>query len=133
MPHVITALCMREGSCATVCPVECIVPGKGMDKYPGFYIDPDTCIDCGACAAECPFSAIFPTDEVPETYSAKGGERISMPAGTPGCNEPYDGEDHDGNPVHFENTRTLQKGEKLDLTSARKSNTDYFKTGPGYS
>ena len=28
MARVITSLCMREGGCATVCPVDCIVPVK---------------------------------------------------------------------------------------------------------
>jgi ferredoxin len=65
MARVITSLCLREGGCATVCPVECIVPGKPEDKYPWYYIDADTCIDCGACEAECQFGAIFPDVEVP--------------------------------------------------------------------
>ncbi len=34
MTHVITSLCLRDGGCATVCPVECIVPGKPTDQYP---------------------------------------------------------------------------------------------------
>lgn len=42
MPHVITSLCLRDSGCATVCPVECIVPGKPVDEHPLFYIDPDT-------------------------------------------------------------------------------------------
>ena len=62
MPHVITSLCLREGSCAPVCPVECIIPGKPEDKWPNYYIDADTCIDCGACEAECPEGAISEVD-----------------------------------------------------------------------
>ena len=34
MPHVITSLCLRDGGCQTVCPVECIVAGKPEDKWP---------------------------------------------------------------------------------------------------
>ena len=45
MTHVITSLCLRDGGCVTVCPVECIVPGKPVEEWPLFYIDPDTCID----------------------------------------------------------------------------------------
>lgn len=133
MPHVITSLCLREGSCATVCPVECIVPGKPSDKYPWFYIDPDTCIDCDACSPECPTSAIFTDDAVPSTYTAKGGEVLSMPEGTPGFSDAYTGKDHDGNPVHLKATRKLAAGETVDLTAAHKANADYFTEGPGYS
>ena len=68
MARVITSLCVREGACATVCPVECIVPGKPEDKYPWYYIDAETCIDCGACESECPVSAIFPADDVPANW-----------------------------------------------------------------
>lgn len=69
MAYVITRLCVRDGACVEVCPVECIVPGpKGDTDWPLFYIDPDTCIDCGACVPECPVDAIFPEDEVPAQY-----------------------------------------------------------------
>jgi NAD-dependent dihydropyrimidine dehydrogenase PreA subunit len=60
MTHIITSLCLRDGGCVTVCPVECIVPGKPVDEWPLFYIDADTCIDCGACVDTCPVSAISP-------------------------------------------------------------------------
>jgi len=68
--HVITELCVRDGACAAVCPVECIVKGPEGDPDWGmaYFIDPDNCIDCGACAPECPSDAIFPEDEVPEQY-----------------------------------------------------------------
>jgi ferredoxin len=70
MTHVITSLCVRDGACVEVCPVECIVPGsKGSADWPLFYIDPDTCIDCGACVPECPVEAIFPEDELPAEYA----------------------------------------------------------------
>ncbi len=71
MTYVITELCIRDGSCAEVCPVECIVAGPEDDPQWGmaYWIDPDTCIDCGACAPECPTDAIFPEDEVPEEYA----------------------------------------------------------------
>lgn len=133
MTHVITSLCLRDGGCATVCPVECIVPGKPEDQWPWYYIDPDTCIDCGACVPECPFEAIFPEDEVPEAYSAKGGERLSQPAGTAGFTAVYDGTNHDGDAVHLEGTRILAAGEVVDLTPDIPVNAAFFKEGPGYS
>jgi NAD-dependent dihydropyrimidine dehydrogenase PreA subunit len=133
MPHVITSLCLRDGSCAPVCPVECIIPGKPEDKWPNYYIDGDTCIDCGACEAECPYNAIFLDDEVPSAYKANGGERLSAPAGTAGFSEVYDGTNHDGEPVHLVSTRTLAAGEVVDLTPSIAVNADFFKSGPGYN
>jgi ferredoxin len=57
--------------------VECIVPGKPVEEWPWFYIDPDTCIDCGACIPECPFEAIFVEDEVPDAYEASLRVRLA--------------------------------------------------------
>lgn len=133
MTHVITSLCLRDGGCVTVCPVECIVPGKPESEWPWFYIDPDTCIDCGACVPECPWEAIFPEDEVPSAFKAKEGQRLSMPVGTPGFTEVYDGVNHEGEPVHLEATKTLKAGEIVDLTPAIEINKKFFKEGPGYS
>lgn len=132
MTHVITQLCLRDSGCQAVCPVDCIVPGKPEDIHPLYYIDPDTCIDCGACVPECPFEAIFPEDEVPSAYKAKGGEKISQPVGTPGFNEVYDGTNKDGNPVHLTATKTLKAGEVVDLTPDIAVNAAYYKEGPGY-
>ena len=133
MTHIITSLCLRDAGCVDVCPVECIVPGKPQEEWPWFYIDPDTCIDCGACIPECPYEAIFPEDEVPSSYTAKGGERQAKPAGTPGFTEVFDGSNHHGEPVHVATTRTLAAGETLDLTEDIQPNYDYFQKGPGYS
>ncbi len=68
MTHVITDLCLRDGACVEVCPVECIIPGQPETEWPWYYIDPDTCIDCGACVPECPVEAIFPEADVPKEY-----------------------------------------------------------------
>lgn len=133
MTHVITSLCLRDAGCVPVCPVECIVPGKPIEKWPLYYIDPDTCIDCGACIPECPYLAIFPEDDLPKVYKAKGGERLSNPVGTPGSSEVYNGTNHDGEPVHLDATRTLSAGEVVDLTKDTPINAAYFKDGPGYS
>lgn len=134
MTHIITSLCLRDAGCVDVCPVECIVPGKPQEEWPWFYIDPDTCIDCGACIPECPFEAIFPEDEVPSAYDAKGGEKVAAPAGTPGFDEDYQGVNHHGAPVHLvKQTRTLNAGEVVDLTKDIKPNYDYYQSGPGYS
>ncbi len=133
MTHVITSLCLRDGGCVTVCPVECIVPGNPVEKNPLFYIDPDTCIDCGACVPECPWAAIFPEDEVPSAYKAKGGEYLSEPVGTAGFTTVYDGHNHDGEAVHLDATRVLAAGEVVDLTPSIAVNAAFFKDGPGYS
>lgn len=133
MTHIITSLCLRDGGCATVCPVECIIPGKPVDQWPWYYIDPDTCIDCGACIPECPYEAIFPEDEVPSAYKAKGGEKVAQPVGTPGFTEVFDGTDHEGEAVHIASTRTLKAGEVVDLTEDIQPNYDFYKKGPGYN
>jgi ferredoxin len=132
MAHVITSLCLRDGGCSTVCPVECIVPGKPVNEWPWYFIDPDTCIDCGACVPECPFNAIYPQDDVPGAFKSKG-ERLSAPAGTSGFTEAYDGTDHFGKPVHLTATRTSKAGEVIDLTPAIAKNAEFFGSGPGYS
>ena len=133
MTYIITSLCLRDSGCVDVCPVECIVPGKPVEEWPWFYIDPDTCIDCGACIPECPFEAIFVEDEVPDAYDAKGDEILSMPKGTAGFDEVFDGNDSHGEPVHLEGVRTLAAGETVDLTQDIQPNYDYFQEGPGYS
>lgn len=132
MTHVITALCMHDGSCMDVCPTECIVPGKPVDEWPHYYIDAENCIDCGACAPECPYEAIFMDDEVPAEYEAYGDERMSMPAGTPGFDEEFEVEDIYGDTFTLKATRVLEEGEIVDLTDAIQRNDDFFVDGPGY-
>jgi NAD-dependent dihydropyrimidine dehydrogenase PreA subunit len=65
--YVITEPCIgvKDGSCADVCPVECIHTLPETDMY---FIDPDECIDCGVCVPECPVDAIFPEEEVPSKW-----------------------------------------------------------------
>jgi NAD-dependent dihydropyrimidine dehydrogenase PreA subunit len=70
MTHIITGLCQRHGGCVEKCPVDCIVAGQPVGKWPFYYIDPDTCIDCGACVPACPYSAIFPEADVPVWLAA---------------------------------------------------------------
>jgi len=132
MTYIITSLCLRDGSCVEVCPVECIVPGKPKDKWPWFYIDPDTCIDCNACVPACPYEAIFSEFEVPSDYTAKGGEVQSMPAGTPGFDQPHVAENDSGVEVHLPATKTLEAGEVVDLTTDIQPNYDFFTEGAGY-
>lgn len=132
MTHIITSLCLRDGGCKDVCPVEAIVPGKPVEEWPLYYIDADTCIDCGACEAECPYGAIFPEEDVPSDYTAKGGEYLNKPAGTAGCDTVYDGENSFGDPVHLEHTRVLEAGEVIDLTPDIEVNAEFFASGPGF-
>ena len=68
MTHIITSLCLRDGACVEVCPVECIVPGIPEAEWPWYFIDPDTCIDCAACETVCPVTAIFHEDDVPAEW-----------------------------------------------------------------
>lgn len=129
MTHVITSLCLRDSSCVDVCPVECIIPGKPQEQFPLYYIDPDTCIDCGACVPECPYSAIFPADEVPAAYTARGGEFLNQV----GLTGHYEGTNHNGQPVVLDSVRQLTAGGTVDLTPDTAVNAAYFNGGPGYS
>jgi len=129
MTHIITSLCLRDGGCKEVCPVDCIVPGKPESEWPWFYIDPDACIDCGACVAECPFEAIFPEGEVPAAHVAKDGQRLSRPEGTVA----YDGTDTNKKAVHLDHTVVLKAGATVDLKPDVPINAKFFKEGPGYS
>ena len=129
MTHIITALCLRDGSCVEVCPVECIVPGEPQNEWPWFYIDPDTCIDCGACIPECPYEAIFPEDDVPADHAAKGGEYLSRVE----FDGHYEGKNDKGEPIVLDCVRQLEAGEAVDLTPDIQPNYDVFKGGPGYS
>ena len=136
MTHIITSLCLRDGGCIEVCPVECIVPGKPESEWPWMYIDPDTCIDCGACIPECPYEAIFTEDETPEAFTAKGGERLSKPGDAnvkPRATEHYEGHDNKGEAIVLEETVMLAPGEVVNLREDIQPNYDFFKTGPGYN
>ncbi|MBL8095497.1 MAG: ferredoxin family protein [Anaerolineales bacterium] len=135
MTHIITSLCLRDGGCIEVCPVECIVPGKPEGEWPWMYIDPDTCIDCGACVPECPWEAIFPEDEVPGDHSAKDGQRVSSPtdanvAGRGG--EHYSGHNNKSEAVELDGVITLAAGDVVDLRGDVQKNYDFYKAGPGY-
>ena len=133
MPHIIAEPCIgtKDTACVAVCPVDCIHPTKDEAEFATaemLYIDPDTCIDCGACIPECPFEAIFPEDEVPAAYSAKGGEFISRL----GLTGHYEGVNEHGEPVVLDCVRALEPGEIVDLTEDIKLNYDFFSEGPGY-
>lgn len=128
MTHVITSLCLRDSGCVEVCPVDCIVPGVPQSENPIYYIDPDTCIDCGACVPACPYNAIFPADDVPAAYTAKGGEYISRV----GLSGHYEGTNDHGVKVVLETAKQLAAGEVVDLTPDIELNAAYFQSGPGY-
>src|SRR5581483_11463542 len=65
VPYVITELCIKDGACAEVCPVECI---HSTDDAPQFYIDPDVCIECEQCVVVCPVDAVFLDVDLPPQY-----------------------------------------------------------------
>jgi NAD-dependent dihydropyrimidine dehydrogenase PreA subunit len=132
MTHIVTSLCLRDSGCAEVCPVECIVPGTPKEKWPLYYIDPDTCIDCGACIPECPYEAIFPEDEVSDAYEAPAAIFIAKPQGTPGFTEHYEGVNHHGVAVVLDTCKKIAAGEVIDLTEDIQANYDFFSKGPGY-
>lgn len=123
MSHIITSLCLRDNGCVDVCPVECISPGEPANQFPTYFIDPGSCIDCGACVPECPYNAIFPEDEVPAAFKAKGGEFINAV----GLTGHYQGVNHKGKPVVLTSVRQLSKGEVVDLTPSIKASYTYAK------
>lgn len=69
MTFVIAEPCVgvKDGSCAAVCPVECIHTAPDADM---FYIDPVECIDCGICIPEYPVDAIYSEDELPSHWDS---------------------------------------------------------------
>ncbi|MEX5637741.1 FAD-dependent oxidoreductase [Parafrankia sp. FMc2] len=72
MTFVISKGCCNDGSCVTVCPVQCIRPRPGDPDFTTteqLYIDPATCIDCGACVDECPVEAVHSDWELPDGLS----------------------------------------------------------------
>ncbi len=107
MSHIITSLCLRDGACVEVCPVECIVPGLPESEWPWYFIDPDTCIDCGACIPECPYEAIFIQEEVPAAYELADDQQV----------KPFSGAAY------------TQPGKIVDLTPDIQPNYDYFQKG----
>jgi ferredoxin len=123
MAHVITSLCLRDSGCMDVCPVECINPGDPNKQWPTYYIDPSSCIDCGACVPECPYHAIFPENEVPAAYQAKGGELINMV----GLTAHYAGTNHSGKAISLDTVRVLTAGEVVDLRPSIKMNANFHK------
>jgi ferredoxin len=68
MTYVIAEPCIgvKDGSCAAVCPVDCIHTTDTADMY---FIDPTECIDCGICIPECPVDAIYPDNDLPGRWA----------------------------------------------------------------
>ena len=67
MAFVITEPCadVKDASCVTVCPVDCI---HTTDEDNMYYITPDDCIDCAYCESVCPVNAIFDEFTVPPQW-----------------------------------------------------------------
>jgi len=123
MPHIITSLCLRDNGCAEACPVECINPGEPANQWPTYFIDPSSCIDCGACVPECPYHAIYPENEVPAAFRAKGGELINQV----GLSGHYEGTNQRGKKVLLDTVRTLAPGETIDLRDSIKLNASFYR------
>jgi uncharacterized protein GlcG (DUF336 family)/NAD-dependent dihydropyrimidine dehydrogenase PreA subunit len=65
MPFVITDICVKDGACVEVCPVECI---HTTPTAPQFYVDPEICIECQQCFIVCPVQAVYLHSELPYEY-----------------------------------------------------------------
>ncbi|HEV3001882.1 MAG TPA: 4Fe-4S binding protein [Solirubrobacteraceae bacterium] len=75
MTYVIAEPCIgvKDGSCAAVCPVDCIHPTPDEEAFAAveqLYIDRTVCIDCDICASVCPVDAIFEDERLPERWHA---------------------------------------------------------------
>ena len=65
-PFLVEDRCTACGTCAKVCPPQCIWIKRGTNKETGkplrqpesFHIDIGICMNCGFCAEFCPFGAI---------------------------------------------------------------------------
>ncbi len=78
MTHVIFDPCIRDGACADVCPVACILPGQPEAVWPWYYVDPDACIDCGDCVPVCPVDAICPEEKLPRETRGRAGDQCPL-------------------------------------------------------
>ncbi len=94
-----------------------------VEQWTTYYIDPNTRIDCGACVPECPYSAIFPEEDVPASYQAKGGEHINH-ADLKGH---YQGVGHHGQAIVLETIRVLSPGEVIDLRDDIRLNHEFHR------
>ena len=89
MSHIITSLCLRDGACVDVCPVECIIAGKPEDEWPLFFIDPNTCIDCVLCVPDARTKLSSRRMKCLRRNTMKPGQqltclaRVSRPSGRP--------------------------------------------------
>jgi hypothetical protein len=72
---------------------------------------------------ECPFHAIYPEEDVPSAYVAKGGELINQI----GLNGHYEATNHLKEQIVLETTRALAPGEMVDLQDSIKANYDFSK------
>jgi len=73
MAYVIAQPCIgvKDTACITVCPVDCIHPGKDsgvFDQAEQLYIHPTDCICCNLCVSECPVNAIFSEEDIPAEW-----------------------------------------------------------------
>src|SRR3989337_1840585 len=107
-------------------------PESRSTSGPGSTSTPTRASIAAPASRNAPMRRSSPRPRCRRSTRAQGARRISMPAGTPGHDTPFDGKDHHGLPVHVDHTRVLKAGEVVDLTPDIKPNYDYFKTGPGY-
>ena len=69
MTYVIGETCidMKDASCVEMCPVDDCIVGDDEDRM--LFINPSECVDCGACVPACPVDAIYPEEELPDSWS----------------------------------------------------------------
>lgn len=72
--YVIAQPCVgvKDGACLTVCPVDCIAPGRddaAFREAAQLYIDARECICCALCVSACPAGAIFAEEDLPAEWA----------------------------------------------------------------
>ena len=93
-------------------------------------------MDCGTCVPVCPYGAIFPDEDVPASYPARKGQRLSAPkseALRARANQRLEIKIK-GKVLALEHTVALEEGEVIDLRADMSANSNFFEKGkgPGY-
>ncbi|MBN1439300.1 MAG: 4Fe-4S binding protein [Anaerolineales bacterium] len=81
-----TMRCTACGTCARVCPAQCIWIVRARDPETGkplpapaeFFLDIDRCMNCGYCAEFCPFDAVRMDREYELASTEKAGHRYNL-------------------------------------------------------
>lgn len=63
--------CSGCGSCAAVCPRDCITMEYDREGFRHPRVDPERCVRCGVCESTCPIMAPLPSSAEPKAVAAQ--------------------------------------------------------------